>query len=110
MSKILADLSETSFVSKFADHPLLQMKSGTAVVSEFADHPLMLLAKSVETSKSQSYDEAFTLYPNNKAAQMRYLFSQGYSVGATHKIMVAQYGKFLYQHVYNTSKRELKKS
>jgi hypothetical protein len=66
--------------------------------------------KLAEPKKVGSSHEAFTLHPNNKAAQIRYLISKGYTVKATHKVMVEHYGSFRYQHVYNNSKRQLKKS
>lgn len=57
----------------------------------------------------QGIQEAFELFPSNKAAQIRHMYSEGYSVGAIHKVMKAYYGDFLYQHVYNTVRRPLKR-
>lgn len=65
----------------------------------------------LESKSTSAHIEVFSKYPNNKAAQMRYLASEGYNTKAILVIMREKYGNnFLYQHVYNTLHRELKKS
>jgi hypothetical protein len=65
---------------------------------------------SMELVKTTPTLEVFELYPNNKAAQIRYLHSKGYNEKAILVIMREKYGSgFLYQHVYNNTHRQLKK-
>lgn len=67
----------------------------------------------LESKSTSAHIEVFSKYPNNKAAQMRYLASEGYNTKAIFKIMSEKYNSdtytFIYQHVYNTLKRQLKK-